>query len=189
MSDLKRPGQYKTTDEAAKALLEQDDASQGAPAKEETPKKTSLERWREAIEAAHLTEAEADKILDEVLSKGYYEAPKKLFRGRLSVVFRSRDALSLQRVAEALDAIRTNDPRVHSQTMNRYNLAASLKEYQGKALPFKTGTVVEQNEAFMQRLNFIDGLPATVLIQLYAALDQFDNQVFAAMSEGAELGF
>jgi hypothetical protein len=38
-------------------------------------------------------------------------------------------------------------------------------------------------------LGFIDSIPAPVLLQLYAVLGKFDAIVFAALSEGAEMGF
>lgn len=195
---IRRPGQYNTpaaaVEDIARASLEDEapaSAPEAAPSEDAGVKKSPIERWREAIEAAGLTEEEADKILDSVLASGYYEKLYKLFQGKMTVVLRSRDSASLQRVSDALDSIRTNDVRVHTQMMNRYNLAASLVRYQDKQFkhPNSNASANDRDKAFTDRLAFVDTIPAPVLVQLYALLSKFDNAVFAAMSEGAELGF
>lgn len=192
---IQRPGKY-AADELAKAALEEE--TEAAPSEEkaeekseETTKKSPIERWRDAIEAAGITEEEADKILDSVLANGYYDKAYKVFRGKLTIVLRSRDSAALQRVSDALDTIRTNDVRVHAQTMNRYNLAASLVRYQDKQFkhPAANADSGDKERAFLERLAFIDSIPAPVLIQLYTVLGKFDATVFAALSEGAEMGF
>jgi hypothetical protein len=194
---IQRPGAYgalNQSDELAKAALMEDDAPENTEAEkdiEDGAKKSPMERWREAISAAELSEEEADKILDSVLSTGHYEKSYKIFRGKLAVTLRSRDSASLQRVSDALDSVRTNDVRVHTQTMNRYNLAASLVRYQDRQFkhPPSTGDLTDRDRAFAERLAFVDSIPAPILLQLYALLSKFDNAVFASLSEGAELGF
>ena len=184
---IQRPGKY--TDDLAQSSLEEGEAP--SQAKDESEKKPPMERWREALAAADLTEAEADKILDSVLATGTYEKSYKIFRGRLTVTLRSRDSASLQRVSDALDAVKTNDSRVHLQTMNRYNLAASIVRYQDKVFkhPPPVAESADREKAFYERLVFIDTIPAPVLVQLYAVLGKFDSIVYAALSEGAEMGF
>jgi hypothetical protein len=198
--NIRRPGQYpapaSTADDLARAALEEkepdpESEEKSSSSNDSPAKKSPMERWRDAIEAADLTEEDADKILDAVLATGHYDKSHKLFRGRMTVVLRSRDSASLQRVSDALDSIRTNDVRVHTQMMNRYNLAASLVRYQDKSFkhPPANGDINEREKSFAERLSFIDTVPAPVLVQLYTLLSKFDNAVFAAMSEGAELGF
>lgn len=194
---IQRPGAYgalNQSDELAKAALMEEDAPENADAEkaaEDLSKKSPMERWRDAISAAELSEEEADKILDSVLSTGYYEKSYKIFRGKLAVTLRSRDSASLQRVSDALDSVRTNDIRVHTQTMNRYNLAASLVRYQDRQFkhPSAASDLMEKDRAFSERLAFVDSIPAAILLQLYSLLGKFDGAVFAALSEGAELGF
>lgn len=192
---IQRPGKY--TDDLAQAALATEDpvSPNEAVDKEETTTETQrlspMERWRNAIESANLTEDEADKILDAVLTNGFYDKTFKIFRGKLTITLRSRDSASLQRVSDALDTVRTNDVRVHTQTMNRYNLAASLVRYQDKTFkhPPLTADANDRDRAFVERLNFVDTIPAPVLVQMYAVLAKFDNTIFAALSEGAEMGF
>lgn len=194
---IQRPGAYSAlnpADEIAKAALMDDEASEateGEKAPEDPSKKSPMERWRDAVSAAELTEEEADKILDSVLSTGYFEKSYKIFRGKLAVTLRSRDSAALQRVSDALDSVRTNDVRVHTQTMNRYNLAASIVRYQDRQFkhPSPSSELLEKERSFAERLAFVDSIPAPVLLQLYTLLGKFDGAVFAALSEGAELGF
>jgi hypothetical protein len=195
--NIRRPGQYPAapTDQLAQDALNEPEPQQVEEPEATTDsgvsRKTPMERWRDAIENAGLSEEDADRILDSVLTTGYYEKPHKLFRGKLSVTLRSRDAASLQRVSDAIDAVRTNDTRVHTQTMNRYNLAASLVRYQDKLFkhPPTNADAQERDKAFFERLSYVDAIPAPVLVQLYNLLGKFDVAVYAAMSEGAELGF
>lgn len=191
---IQRPGKY--VDSLAQASLDADppdaDAAEAkATEKDETQRRTPMERWRAAIESANLTEDEADQILDAVLTNGFYDKTFKIFRGRLTVTLRSRDSASLQRVSDALDTVRTNDIRVHTQTMNRYNLAASLVRYQDKVFkhPNAATDSVDRDRSFSERLAFVDTIPAPVLVQLYAVLAKFDGTIYAALSEGAEMGF
>jgi len=192
---IQRPGKY--TDDLAQASLDTIDpveGDEGEPkpeAQADSPRLSPMERWRTAIESANLTEDEADKILDAVLTHGFYDKTFKIFRGKLTITLRSRDSASLQRVSDALDTVRTNDVRVHTQTMNRYNLAASLVRYQDKTFkhPGLTSDVNDRDRAFSDRLAFVDTIPAPVLVQMYAVLAKFDNTIYAALSEGAEMGF
>ena len=202
-NEPRRPGSYvdqKTNaDEYAKKLLEADDqvvvdekpsAPKEEPSKEsakEAPK-TPMDRWRDAISKAGLTEEDADKILDAVLAAGFYQKDYSLFRGKLKVTFRSRDASVHQRLSTALDDVRTNDPRVHDQVMSRINLAASLVSYRGTTFAHPHDENLK-GTAFIERLKFVDNLPSPVFYQLCTALAKFDAIVFAALSEGAELGF
>ena len=198
--NIRRPGQYPAAstspDELAMSALSEPETEtkpdQDPGTSDDAPaSKTPMERWRDAIEAAGLSEEDADKILDSILATGHYDKTYKLFRGKMVVVFRSRDSASLQRVSNALDSIRTNDIRVHTQMMNRYNLAASLVRYQDKSFKHAAvnADVADREKFFADRLAFVDTIPAPVLVQLYSLLGKFDNAVFAAMSEGAELGF
>lgn len=187
---IQRPGKY-TDDLAQAALNESDTGNSDKPEDADSAKKSPTERWRDALESANLSEAEADQILDSVLATGSYEKSYKIFRGRLTITLRSRDSASLQRVSDALDAVKTNDSRVHMQTMNRYNLAASIIRYQDKVFkhPAPSTDSSDREKAFYDRLAFIDTIPAPVLVQLYSVLGKFDSIVYAALSEGAEMGF
>jgi hypothetical protein len=188
---IRRPGTYVApAAEAIAAKMQAEEPEEEQPeqaaAKIEDDEEilTPIDRWRKGLETAKLTEEEADAIIDEMISRGFYEKEYTLFRGRLVVRFRSRDGQALERIARALDSVRTNDERVHSQIISRFNLASSLATYGDKKF-----TKPSTDEEFIERLKFVDSRPSAVLSQIYVALNNFDAQVFAALNEGAEMGF
>jgi hypothetical protein len=174
--------------------LAADSLTQDETPKVETPaKKSAVERWRDNIKAAKLTEAEAEAILDAMLLEGYWEKTVNLYRGKLKVVFRTRDSFSILQTALAVDRLQhKEDERAVAQVSFRIALAGSLAQYRDKVMAqAKQGASNQEVErAFNQRLDFIDKeIPAAVVTTLWNALVEFDNEVGAALSEGAESGF
>jgi hypothetical protein len=200
MPAIIRPAELSPADKLAAAITEEDTtttsvsasapANAAAPASDEKPM-TPDERWRAGLKAVNMTEAEALAIIDAIITKGYYEESMTLFRGRLSVTFRSRDGASLQRIASALDQCATNDPAVHRQVAGRVMLACSLVRYGNKTLEPPTGTMnpVDREKAMQASLSFIDSLSGPVVVQLYNALARFDAKVYAALADGSLEGF
>lgn len=153
---------------------------------------TPAERWLRNIKNAGMEEDEANEILDKVLEQGYWEKEYALYHGRLKVVLRSRDAASNQRVANALDDVRTFDQAVINQARLRVQLACSLVRYRDKALATAAPDepMSDHDRAFRERLAFCDRFIAGPMVEaLYRALVDFDNKTYAALSEGASSGF
>ena len=140
------------------------------------------ERYQRRLREANLTNAEAITVYDAVLSKGYYEQYVRLGKsGR--AVFRTRlyeDALRLQ---TALEAQKPQLVISQDDIITRYNLAASLYEWQGKPVP-------HENELdFENALRLIRRMPAPVYSLLVNELSKFDAKVLAVFSEGAAENF
>lgn len=156
-------------------------------------KKTAVERWRDNLKAAKLSEAEAEAILDAMLLHGFWEKAVRLYRGKLRVVFRTRDSFSILQTALAIDRLQhREDQRAVAQVSFRIALAGSLVQYGDKTLTHASLNAPNQEveRLFNQRLDFIDKeIPAAVIPTIWAALAEFDNEVSAALSEGAESGF
>lgn len=192
----RRPGEYADADQLAQEMLDAE-SEKAAPATAATPETAKdatpakPDTWESRLEAAGLTPKQAETILDAMIEKGHYEKTFPLYGNRQPLTLRTRDSYCRQRVANALDALRTNDPRVHSQTMMRLNLAGSIVQFGKKTLPFAPSDagVNKQDEAFNERLAFVDGLPDTFIDTLYQSLAQFDKWTYAALSTGAPSGF
>lgn len=156
-------------------------------------KKTAVERWRDNLKAAKLSEAEAEAILDGMLLQGAWEKTIKLYRGKLRVTFRTRDSFSILQTALAVDRLQhKEDQRAVAQVSFRIALAGSLVQYGDKVLTHASQGASNQEveRLFNQRLDFIDKeIPAAVIPTVWSALAEFDNEVAAALSEGAESGF
>ena len=153
---------------------------------------TPAERWLRNIKNAGLEEDDANEILDKVLEQGFWEKEYLLYNGRLKITLRSRDAAANQRVANALDDVRTFDQTVINQARLRVQLASSLVRFRDKALATATPdqSMQEHDRAFTDRLAFCDRFIAGPVIEaLYRALIDFDNKTYAALSEGASSGF
>jgi hypothetical protein len=153
---------------------------------------TPAERWLRNIKNAGLTEAEANEILDKVLEQGYWEKEYALYNGRLKITLRSRDAAANQRVANALDEVRSFDQRVLDQARLRVQLACSLVRFRDKILPTAAPDEdpAKHEAAFRARLTFCDQYIAGPIVEaVYRALIDFDAKTYAALSEGAPAGF
>lgn len=156
-------------------------------------KKSSYETWLDELKSVEITEDEANEILDEYLSKGYWEKEYKLFNGRYVVTLRTRDAAHNQRVANTLDSLRTSDPAVYSQNIFRLNLAGSLaktKDLEFPYIKFNGKNYKELEDDFTKKLSYIDNSLGDLLVtQLFEVLRHFDKLTTAVFSNGASSAF
>ena len=187
----RRPGEYADADKLAQEMLEQEtkrDPTEDTAAPVAT---TKVPTWEDRLQEAKLTPEQGLEILDSMIEKGYYEKSFPLYGGRRHLVLRTRDAYCRQRVALALDALRTNDARVHTQTTLRVCLAGSIAQFGKKILAFAPpdADLDVQEKAFNDRLRYIDSIPEPFLDILYETLSQFDIWTYAALSNGAPSGF
>ena len=191
----RRPGEYadekQLADEEKLAQTMLDESAATEAPKATAPEAPRAETWEDRVKASGLTTEQALEILDAMIEKGFYEKTIPLYGGRRALVLRTRDAYCRQRVANALDTLRTNDPRVHSQTTLRICLAGSLVQFGKKTLAFAPpdADLDAQEAAFNERLRYVDGLGDPFLDTLYATLSQFDRWTYAALSNGAPTGF
>lgn len=150
------------------------------------------ERWEKNVKAAGMTVDEAEKILDAVLEKGHWEKEYSLYRGRLKLTLRSRDFAANQRVAQAVDNVRTNDEAVLYQTRMRTQLACSLLRYKDITLAYPDSNAgrAAHEDAYIERAKFVDtNIQSAVADAVFQALSDFDRRTYAALSEGADDSF
>lgn len=188
-----RPASAPTQDTLAQASLadSEDVTNEGTSPDEAAPKLMPLERWRAGLKQANVTEDEANRILDDIVTVGFYAKDFKLFHGRIRVQFRTRGSATLRRIADQIDQLRSNDPRVHQQVMARIMLIDSLARYNDTALPHPgpNATSEEVLRAFQTRAAIVDGFGEHIFDALQKALMKFDAQVYAVSSEGDAEGF
>lgn len=143
---------------------------------------TPAERYQKRLREATISLADATAIYDAVLTNGYHETYVRLGKsGR--AVFRTRvyeDALRLQ---TALEMEKPQLVITQDELITRYNLAASLYEWQGKAIPHET------DADFQAALKLIRRFPGPVYSLLAMELAKFDQRVMAVFSEGAAENF
>jgi hypothetical protein len=140
------------------------------------------EKYRENLKKMKIELKEAEAIYDGVLSKGYYEEYIRI-RGNNRAVFRTRtyeDHLRLQTILEMQKpqlAISQDD------LITRYNLAASLYEWNGKQLKHDT------DDDFDTVMRMIRKLPGPLFTVLARELSKFDAKIMTVFSEGAAENF
>jgi len=175
---------------AASAQTATDSATEGSPensfnleaALQDTDFLTPAESYRARLKEMKVELVDAQTIYDAVLSKGFYEEYVRL-RGDHRAVFRTRmydDHLRLQTVLEM------KKPQLaisQDELITRYNMAASLYEWDGKALKH------ENDDDFDAVLRLVTRLPGPVFTVLSRELSKFDAKVMAVFSEGAEANF
>lgn len=152
---------------------------------EEAPprKKTAAEMYRERLEAANISEAEANAIFDDVINKGYYQETY-LIRGK-PVVLRTR---SYEDHIRSLGAIEIHSPKFQAtqeELQARHNLAASLVEWNGKV--YKPGA--NSDKEFLETMEAVRRMPTPVYTMLLNALVKFDAKMFVVFSDGAADSF
>jgi len=143
---------------------------------------TPAEKYRERLKLMKIDLKEAEGIYDAVLSKGYYEEYVRL-HGNRRAVLRTRayeDHLRLQTILEM------QKPQLaisQDELITRYNLAASLFEWDGKPLKHDT------DEDFDVILRLLRKLPGPLFSVLARELSKFDTKIMAVFDEGADENF
>jgi hypothetical protein len=143
---------------------------------------TPAERYRERLKAMKIDIKEAEGIYDAVLSKGYYEEYVRL-RANHRAAFRTRSYEDHLRLQTTLEMQRPHLAISQDEIITRFNLAASLYEWDGKAVPHGT------DENFDAVMILLKSLPGPIFSVLARELSKFDTKVMAVFDEGAEENF
>ena len=157
-----------------------DDAKESAEG-EDVVELTPAEAYAERLAEAKISRTEANSIFDAVMSKDYYEEYVKIGSNR--AVFRSRMYEDHLRLQTALELQRPGLVISQEDMITRYNLAASLYEWRGEALPHN------DDADFDKILNIIKKMPGPVYSLLAQKLAVFDQKVMLVFSEGATDSF
>lgn len=151
-------------------------AAEGSP-------KSARQLYLERLAEAGISEAEANSVFDDVLTKGYYQETTTI-RGR-RLVLRTR---RYEDHVRTLGAVEVQNPRFQTtqeELQARYNLAASLVEWNN--VSYKKGG--DSDAEFLAALDAVRALPTPVYSMLVAALVKFDAKIFLVFSEGAAESF
>jgi len=152
-------------------------------ATEDEIKLTPAERYKKRLAAMEIDPAEAEGIFDAVLSKGYYDEYVHLGKTNKRAVFRTRQYEDTLRLQRALELERPGLNISQDDLITRYNLAASLYEWDGKDLEHET------EKDFEELLKLVRRLPAPVYSLLTNELAKFDRKTMVVFSDGAVENF
>jgi hypothetical protein len=180
-----RPPPAAPTEEKEEAAA--DETAETSAAEKPNPLKnadflTPAEKYRERLKGQEIDLKTAEAIYDSVLTKGYHEEYIRI-RGNHRAVFRTRmyeDHLRLQTILEM------QKPQLaisQDELITRFNLAASLYEWDGKQLKHET------EEDFDAVMKIVRRLPGPLFTVLSRELAKFDTKVMAVFDEGADENF
>lgn len=186
-SDQNKPRPPPTSPAEEKETASDEEAVETSPPEKTNPLKnadflTPAEKYRERLKAQEIDLKTAEAIYDSVLTKGYHEEYIRI-RGNHRAVFRTRmyeDHLRLQTILEM------QKPQLaisQDELITRYNLAASLYEWNGKPLKHET------DDDFDEIMKLVKKLPGPLFTVLSRELAKFDTKVMAVFDEGADENF
>ncbi|MAG64679.1 MAG: hypothetical protein CMK74_02225 [Pseudomonadales bacterium] len=148
-----------------------------------------IEDYREYLKEKEISEDKASAIVDGLLSKGYYEETYQVTK-TLRVVFRTRQQQDTVRLQTALQIQRPLFDHAYNELVTRYNMASSLSQYRDTTFPFsQSDSENAQENAFSDRLAFIERLPTPVFGLLSIQLAKFDALIMAVARPGVAENF
>jgi len=149
-----------------------------------------IENYRKYLEEHEITEDEAARIVDDLMTNGYYEEEIPITR-RVSLRLRTREQRDVIRVQLAMQVQRPLFTDTMNELVSRYNLAASLVAYNGKEyyFPGPTDSPERVDQLFDDRLKVVEKLASAVFSRLTVSLARFDRKVLAVMREGVAENF
>lgn len=141
--------------------------------------KSSELTYEQKVKNHGLTMDEALDIVNAILDNGYYEKAYKV-TPRWEVVFRTRNTTDQDRVLRRIEELNPQFPATVTQTLAKYNLAASMVRF--KNIDFS-------KKEFEERLKYVLNLPEVVLRVLTGKLARFDQLMLDVLDEGAIQNF
>lgn len=144
----------------------------------DAPRKSKRELWLEELELEDITQEDAAKILDAVVTNGMYEESYKM--GSLVVRMRTRTTSDADRVIEAIQDFKPETSGTLSHLIARMNLAASMSQFGDKKFNFSPANDGNQElleQEFTARYQFITRIPAQIFYSLTQVLERFDRRV------------
>lgn len=146
--------------------------------------------YKKFLKEQDIPEEKAARIVDDLLTKGYYEESFSISKKR-HVVLRTRerrDAIRLEGVTNARMPLLASTV---DELTTRYNLAASLAEYNEKRFSFPSPDTesAKVEEMFDERMRAVETLPDPMFYKLTQKLAIFDRMIAAVMREGVAENF
>ena len=144
----------------------------------EEPRKTPRQIWEEELEFEDMTQEEAAKILDGIITNGMYEESYRM--GNLVVRLRTRTTSDADRVVESIQDFKPETSGTLSHLIARMNVAASISQFGDRKFNFSPATDGNQDlleEEFTERYRFITRIPAQIFFSLTQVLERFDRRV------------
>lgn len=137
--------------------------------------------WKQECELAGLSMSDAAKILDSVMSRGFYEESYKI-AGQVFKI-RTRTTVDGDRLIEMLRELRPDNNAVLTHLIARINLASSLSCFGPNTYPHtypSDDNRAELDAEWKLRWNATSAFPQPIFLALTQTLQSFDEKVALA---------
>ena len=144
-----------------------------------------LQTYEDKLKEAGVAKEQAAEIIDSVLMKGYWAETVKISQ-RISVKLRTRSARDTRRIQDHLEVQRPVYDAHYTEILGRMTLAASLEQLGTDRFNFpgKDAKNEDYENAFQERVRYIENLADPVLRLLFLKLWKFDEKIRIVLSEG-----
>jgi hypothetical protein len=142
---------------------------------------TPIGIWRQECELFGLTMGEAAKVLDSVMSRGFYEENYRV-AGRVFKL-RTRTTVDGDRLIEMLRELRPDNNAVLTHLVARINLASSLSAFNTDIFPHtypKDDNREQLDTEWKSRWDYTSALPQPIFLAVTQTLQRFDEKVHLA---------
>jgi hypothetical protein len=142
--------------------------------------------YEQKLKDLKITRTKAAEIIDAVLVKGYYAEDVPVTK-TLNVRLRTRGARDTKRAQDMIENQRLSYDAHYGELMSRYLLAASLERFGSDKFshPSKGAKPEEIEEAYKQRLAYVEDLSDPALRLLIAKTIRFDKMIAVVLEEGS----
>jgi len=185
MSDLQRKKVEASLEEMAKI-----DPPVDGKSDEEAKELSKEEKYLKNLSDLGVELREARHIMEQMVTKGYYEESFKI--GPATLTLRTRVYDDMMRAQRMLEVERPEYATAVQELLNRYNTAASLVRYGEhyfEHADVMTATEEEMDKAFEPRLRFMRRQPQYVALKMQQYCFDFDQKMIAIFGEGAPQDF
>lgn len=170
----------------ADARLEAQEAALDKEAEQAEKTLSPLQAYEKRLKEIGVTREQAAEMVDTLLTQGYWSEEVPVTQ-RLKVRLRTRKYRDTERLRNYIEVIQPKFPDYYNDILFKYSLAASIERF-GKQVfshPGKNESKEVVENAFQERLAFVDDMEEPMLRVLYGKLQKFDDKVRVVFEEGA----
>ena len=139
---------------------------------------THKDEWLQDLEMNQIHVNEAEKILDTIIQKGFYEETYRI-AGRVFKL-RTRTTVDSDRLIEMLREMSPDSEAVASHLIARVNVASSLASFGENSFPHSIPTDDNRDlldQEWRLRWSYISSLPQPIFLALAQTMQRFDLKV------------
>lgn len=139
---------------------------------------THKDEWRQDLLRNRVTIPEAEKILDTVMQKGFYEESYRIAGSVFKL--RTRTTVDSDRLIEMLRELAPESEAVATHLIARVNIASSLSKFGDNNFPHSEPS--DENRELLDqewrlRWTYISSLPQPIFLAIVQTMQRFDLKV------------